>query len=104
MTFPPEFPGGNQALNAWLIGNTHYPKKAFKKKIQGTSYVSFVVERDGRIVQVTLRRGCDPLLDKEALRVVEKMPAWNPGRLQDSSLVRVRYTLPIQFKLAKPAP
>lgn len=100
----PEFPGGQQAMYRWLGKKVHYPNKAYKKKIHGKVYVQFVVEKDGRIGRVTLRRGCDPLLDKEALRVIGKMPAWKPGRLEDGTAVATRFTVPIDFKLDERRP
>lgn len=95
----PEFPGGDAAMYAWLRDNTIYPDSALDKGAQGKVFVEFVVEKNGKLDQVKLRRGCDPWLDQEALRVVEHMPKWTPGKLEDGEEVAVRYTLPFSFKL-----
>ena len=94
----PEFPGGQYAMYTWLRRKVHYPKQAYKNKIQGKVDVQFVVDKDGRIVDVIVLRGCNPLLDAEALRVIGKMPRWKPGRL-DGTAVRVRFTVPVEFKI-----
>lgn len=94
----PEFPGGVQSLMEWLGTNIQYPEEASKNKIEGRVIVSFVVEKDGNVSDVKLVRGQDPLLDAEATRVIPLMPKWTPG-LQRGEKVRVRYTLPIVFKI-----
>ena len=95
----PEFPGGSGALMAWIDQNLHYPSIAEENGIQGRVVCTFVVERDGSITNVKVSRSIDPSLDKEAVRVLKKMPKWNPGRLADGVAVRVRYTVPVTFKL-----
>jgi TonB family protein len=95
----PDFPGGMQAMYKWLATNTNYPREALDKEIQGKVYVEFVVEKDGHVDHVVVRRGCNPLLDQEALRVIGQMPAWEPGRLEDGTVVPTRFTIPIDFKL-----
>ena len=94
----PSFPGGNGALMQWLGQNIHYPAVAEENGIQGRVVVSFVVEPDGSISNVQVVRGVDPSLDKEAVRVCKQMPKWNPGK-QNGQAVRVKYNLPVQFKL-----
>ena len=94
----PEFPGGNAALVEYLSTNVEYPAVALENGVQGRVMVSFVVERDGSLSDVRVLRSVDPLLDKEALRVVRSMPKWTPG-MMDGSPVRVKYTIPITFRL-----
>lgn len=95
---PTEFPGGMQALMKYLSSNIRYPEIAAENGIQGRVIVSFVVERNGKPSQVTVARGVDPALDKEAVRVVENMPAWKPGK-QRGKPVRQRFNLPVVFRL-----
>ena len=94
----PEFPGGSQALNAYLGNNVKYPSAAVERGSQGKVVVSFVVERDGSISQARVVRAVDQDLDREALRVILAMPRWKPGSMGGKN-VRVRYTLPITFRL-----
>ncbi len=94
----PEFPGGISALMKYLGANIQYPKVAMDKGIEGRVIAQFVVEKDGKINEVKVLQGIDPALDAEAIRMVQAMPNWKPGEHQ-GKLVRVRYTLPITFKL-----
>lgn len=94
----PSFPGGNAALMAYLSNNVKYPVVAQENGVQGRVIVSFVVERDGSITDVTIVRSVDPSLDREAQRVVRSMPHWNPGK-QNGSAVRVKYNVPVSFRL-----
>lgn len=94
----PAFCGGDAALRKYLAENTHYPEEAKEEGVQGRVVVNFVVEKDGSITDVKVVRGIDPLLDKEAVRVVKTMPKWIPGK-QSLVPVRVRYVLPVSFKL-----
>jgi protein TonB len=94
----PEFPGGMQEAIKYISGNLRYPMIAQENGIQGRVSCSFVVNRDGSIVDVEIVRGVDPSLDKEALRVIASMPKWSPGE-QRGKPVRVRYTLPVTFRL-----
>lgn len=91
----PQFPGN---LNQYLRDHINYPTIAQENGIQGKVIVQFVVERDGSITQVNVIRGVDPSLDREAVRVVKSMPKWTPGR-QNGQAVRVKFTLPVNFKL-----
>ena len=94
----PEFPGGTGALMKFLGDNIKYPVIAQENGIQGRVITTFVVERDGSITDVQVVRGQDPSLDKEAVRVIKTMPKWKPGQ-QRGKPVRVRFTLPVQFRL-----
>lgn len=92
----PQFPGGS--VNGWLADHIKYPVVAAENGIQGRVVVQFVVERDGSVSQVRVVRGVDPSLDKEAQRVISSMPKWIPGK-QNGSAVRVKYTVPVTFRL-----
>lgn len=94
----PEFPGGNTAMMKFLSDNIKYPVIAQENGISGRVITNFVVERDGSITDVQVVRGVDPSLDKEAVRVIQSMPRWKPGQ-QRGSAVRVRFTLPVVFRL-----
>lgn len=94
----PEFPGGQAALMEYLRKNIKYPSICRENNIQGRVIIQFVVNRDGTIVDPEVVRSVDPHLDKEALRVVSGMPKWKPG-LQRGKPVRVKFTLPVNFKL-----
>ena len=94
----PEFPGGQDALNRFLVRNIKYPLLAQENGIQGRVVCQFVVNSDGSIVDISVVRGVEESLDKEAIRVIKSMPKWTPGR-QGGKSVRVKYTLPIRFKL-----
>ena len=93
-----EFPGGQAALMKWLGNNIRYPESAQANGVQGRVIVKFVVEKDGSIGATTIVKGVDKDLDKEALRVVKKMPKWQPGK-NNGSPVRSYFTLPVTFKL-----
>ena len=95
----PEFPGGQQALFKYLSENVKYPVIAQENGIQGRVICQFVVNKDCSIVDVdVVRSGGDPSLDKEAIRVIKSMPKWKPGK-QRGKPVRVKYTVPVNFKL-----
>ena len=94
----PEFPGGMGACLKFLMANTEYPEKAKAQKVEGKVSVKFVVEKDGSISNPQIIKGGNPLLNDEALRVVNSMPKWKPGK-QRGKVVRVGYTVPIIFKL-----
>ena len=94
----PSFPGGMPALMQWLSQNIKYPVIAAENGVQGRVIVQFVVEKDGSVTDVHVAKSVDPSLDKEATRVVKAMPRWNPGK-QNGSAVRVKYTVPVMFKL-----
>lgn len=94
----PEFPGGTAAMLKWLSDNVEYPPLAAENNIQGRVMVSFVVERDGSISNVSVVRSVDPSLDKEALRLIKAMPKWKPG-MQTGKAVRCRFNIPVVFRL-----
>ena len=94
----PMFPGGPAALKEDLAKTVKYPIPAQENGISGRVVISFVVETDGSITQVQVAKPVDPLLDKEAARVVSSMPKWVPGQ-QNGQKVRVKYNVPVNFKL-----
>ncbi len=94
----PEFPGGDLALRKFIANAIKYPVIAQENGIQGKVYVTFVVGKDGRVTNAQIARGVDPSLDKEALRVVNNLPTWKPGK-QRGKPVNVSYTVPINFVL-----
>jgi protein TonB len=94
----PTFPGGNEELGKYLGKNVVYPASAQENGIQGTVYVSFVVDKNGRISDVKVLRSVDTELDKEAIRVIKSMPAWIAGK-QNGVPVRVAFTVPVKFVL-----
>ena len=94
----PSFPGGPSALMQFLSSNIKYPVVAEENGVQGRVVCTFVVERDGSITDVRVIKSVDPSLDKEAVRVVKSMPKWIPGK-QNGSAVRVKYTVPVTFRL-----
>ncbi|MCW0483541.1 energy transducer TonB [Gaoshiqia sediminis] len=94
----PEFPGGNETLRSFLLENVNYPEEAKKDSITGKVFVSFVVDEAGKVIQIKIEKGVDPLLDQEALRVVGLMPTWKPGK-ENGEVVKVRFNLPVNFAL-----
>ena len=94
----PEFPGGMDKLMEYLSKNIKYPSIAQENNIQGRVIVEFVVNKDGSIVEPKVMRSVDTSLDNEAMRVIKSMPKWNPGK-QRGKAVRVRYTVPVLFRL-----
>lgn len=94
----PEFPGGESGLMKFLAQNIKYPVIAMERNIQGRVILQFVINQDGSVSDAEVVRGVDSSLDAEAIRVVNAMPKWTPG-MQRGENVRVRYTLPINFKL-----
>lgn len=94
----PAFPGGMEAMMKFLTENVHYPEAAYKAGVQGRVLVQLIVEKDGRISNVKVVKKANDDLDAEAIRVVSSMPRWQPG-MQNGKVVRVKYTLPITFRL-----
>lgn len=92
----PQFPGGNKAKLNHIAKTIKYPKEAIDKGIKGVVFVRFIVSKSGSIKDAKVIRGVHPLLDKEALRVIEEMPNWIPGK-QNGKNVNVSYTLPVRF-------
>ena len=94
----PQYPGGQIAMLKYIMENMKYPEQAMKEGIQGRVAVRFIVEKDGSISDVKPVLSVHPLLNKEAVRVVKSMPKWSPGK-QNGKPVRVRFNLPVMFKL-----
>ena len=94
----PIYLGGHEALMKYIQQNVKYPKEAQEKGVQGRVLVQFVVEKDGSITDAKILKSVDPQLDAEALRVVNAMPDWTPGK-QKGEPVRTRFTLPVTFRL-----
>ncbi len=94
----PEFPGGNAELFKFLAANIKYPKTAVENNVEGRVIVEFVVATDGTVGNAKVMRSISPELDAEALRVISVMPKWKPGK-QNGKAVRVKYTLPVTFRL-----
>jgi protein TonB len=94
-----EFPGGFEAMGKFLGRNMKYPAQARRMGVEGSVYVSFVIDRDGNISDPQIIKGISAECDKEAIRVVKLMPPWKPGK-QNGKAVRCRFVLPIKFRLA----
>jgi len=94
----PEFPGGEAAMFQYISKTIKYPEIAKENNVQGKVFVQFVIGKDGKVTDVQVIRGVDPSLDKEAIRVIQNMPAWKPGK-QRGKPVKVSFQLPINFKL-----
>lgn len=92
------FPGGDAAMLKYINDNLRYPANAQENGIQGRVIINFLVETDGSLSEVKVVRGADPDLDKEALRLVKKMPRWTPGKMNGKP-VRTRNILPITFRI-----
>lgn len=95
----PEYPGGNQALMKFINENVRYPEAAHKAGTQGRVIVQFIVGKDGAISNIQIAKSVSPELDAEAIRVISIMPAWIPGK-QKGEAVRVKFTVPVMFKLS----
>ncbi|MFI5162886.1 MAG: energy transducer TonB [Sphingobacteriales bacterium] len=94
----PQFPGGEAAWAKFLQKNLRYPSQAIEEGISGKVFVSFVVEKDGHLSDITLIRGPGHGLDEEAIRVLKLVPPWKPG-IQNGRPVRVRYNMPFNFQI-----
>lgn len=94
----PVFPGGQTALAQYIASHLKYPTVAQENGIQGRVFVSFVVGEDGYVEDVQVIKGVEPMLDKEAVRVIQSLPRWTPGN-QQGKPVRVKYTVPVTFAL-----
>lgn len=90
--------GGISRLQEFIADEVNYPQEAIEMNIQGKVFVIFVVEKDGRLSNVSIDRGVHPLLDQEAIRLIKKMPRWKPGKMGKLP-VRTRCRLPINFTL-----
>ena len=94
----PDFPGGETALHKYLVENVKYPQIAKENDVQGTVYVTFIVDKNGEISDIKVLRGIGAGCDEEAIRVIANMPMWNPGK-QNGMAVPVRFNMPIKFQL-----
>ena len=94
----PEFPGGMTECYNWISENMNYPNAAMEKGAQGRVIVNFIINEDGSVSDVRIAQGVDPDLDKEALRIISKMPKWKPAK-QNGKPVRCAFNLPLRFKL-----
>lgn len=96
----PQFPGGTEALSSYFSKAIRYPKSALRDSVEGRVYVKFIIGQTGGIGKVWIARGLRKDLDKEAMRVIRKMPKWIPGRRKGVP-VNVKYTYPVYFNLPK---
>lgn len=94
----PMFVGGEDAMIKFLSKNIKYPSIARDKGVQGTVYVSFIIDKEGNVTSVEIAKGLEKNLDKETLRVIKKMPKWSPGK-QRGIPVKVKYTIPVNYTL-----
>ena len=94
----PEFPGGTEAMLKFFQDNMAYPESCKEAGIQGRVIATFVVEKDGSVTDIEIAKSVHPDLDAEAIRVIKAMPAWKPGK-QRGELVRVKFAVPVNFKL-----
>ena len=95
----PSFKGGDlNKFREWVMRRTNYPQAAVDNRIEGKVYLTFIVETDGTVTNVTIVRGVDPVIDKEAVRTIQASPKWSPG-LQRGQPVRVRYSMSLSFSL-----
>ena len=99
----PSFPGGLEELYKWIDNNVQYLAVARENGIEGRVILKFIVEKDGSLSDSTVIHSVYPMVDREALRLVGQMPKWNPGK-RAGIPVRVRYCLPIKFKLGESKP
>lgn len=96
----PEFPGGMDDLSYFFYTHLKYPEDAKKDKIEGTVYVAFIVDENGKVKNVRVVKGVFASLDKEAVRVASQMPNWTPGK-HNGKNVKVQFNLPVKFALAE---
>ena len=95
----PEFPGGAAGMMKFIAENVKYPEEAYSKGIEGRVLVQFIIEKDGSVTNVKVIKKVNDALDAEAVRVVKAMPKWKPGK-QNGREVRVKYTIPVSFRLS----
>ena len=93
-----EFPGGLDSMYAYIHKNLKYPELAKEKGIEGRVFVNFIIEKDGSISNVKILRGIGGFCEEAAVEMVKNMPKWKPGK-QRGKAVRVKYTLPVMFRL-----
>lgn len=92
----PEFPGGKEALKDWVKGHIYYNPEALKRGIQGRVIATFVINEQGKVVEPTIIQSVHPLLGREVVRMIKRMPKWKPGE-EKGVPVRVKYTMPVPF-------
>lgn len=99
----PEFPGGYKQMLSFIKTNTNYPYDAADRGLQGKVFIAFVIERNGQVRNLVVTKGITngQKLDEEAIRIISKMPSWKPGKIAGQT-VRVKYLIPINFKLPDP--
>jgi protein TonB len=97
----PEFPGGMSELMKFIQKNMRYPKIAIKKAIEGRVICQFTVTKDGSIENIIVIRSLHKSLDKEAVRIIKKMPKWTPGKNYKRENIDSKYVIPVKFKLNK---
>lgn len=95
----PEFPGGQEALMAFINDNIKYPTQAVEVGLEGRVVCDFIIEKDGSVSNVKVAESADSLLDAEAVRVLTSMSAWTPGQNESGEAVRVKYVIPVTFML-----
>ena len=98
----PSYPGGKPAIAAYIAKTVKYPGPCVDKKIEGRVVCRFTITRDGNVKDVVVTKSVDPLLDKEAVRVISLMPKWIPGK-HNGARVDAKYTLPVTFRLTQNA-
>ncbi len=96
--FDAEFPGGNDALTKYITENISYPSDEYKMGMEGTVYLSFVVEKNGSISNISILRSVSSNFDNEAIKMVKSMPKWKPAS-DHGKLARQKFTMPIKFVL-----
>lgn len=95
----PQFVGGNKNLQKYLNRHMIYPEVAMEKGIQGKVYIQFMVDKSGNVKNATVVKGIDLMLDKEALKIVSSLPAWEPGKANGAPAIAY-FIIPIEFKIA----
>ncbi len=98
-TVMPTFNGSETGAMMYIAQNVVYPKDAKEKNIQGKVFVRFIVDENGKVTNVEIVQGANPLLDAEALRVISTMPAWSPGKDENNKPIKVNLVIPINFAL-----
>lgn len=97
---PADFPGGRGALLKYLSDSIVYPDRALKNRIQGKCYITFVITDEGKVEQITIKKGVTdcPECDAESVKALEKMPLWTPGKIKGKNVNSI-FSLPVTFKL-----
>ncbi len=95
----PQFPGGDKALFEFVAQNMVYPQEAFNARIEGSVFVEFIINTDGKAVDAKILRSLTPECDAEVLRIVSILPLWQPAT-KDGKPIATRFVLPVQFKLS----